>query len=54
MKELRINQKNHIAYFRMGVLLLNENPIKAKACFKECQEIDPSFRSSDINKLMHD
>lgn len=53
-KILRNNPKNEKAYFRLGVLLVKENPIKARAWFQECQEIDPEFRTSDILELIGD
>jgi len=53
-KILRTYPKCEKAYYRLGILSLNENPIKARACFKECQEIDPEFRPADIIELIGD
>lgn len=53
-KILRNNPKSEKAYFRLGVLSMKENLIKARACFKECQEIDPEFRKANILELIGD
>jgi tetratricopeptide (TPR) repeat protein len=33
---------------------MKENLIKARACFQECQEIDPEFRKANILEFIGD